>query len=146
LQGLGYLLHNAANLLKREFERTARPYGLTLLQWRVLGALSLDDGQTQTTLASRLEASPMSISDVLERLQGSGLLTREVDPSDSRAKLVSITEEGQRLVTEMRAIAADVYERAAQGIGERDREAMVRALTRMVSNLEEAGVTRKEDA
>lgn len=68
--GLGLLLNNAEQQLNREFERAARPHGLTLLQWRVLGALAAEDRQIQKSLATRLEASLMSISDVRERQQG----------------------------------------------------------------------------
>jgi DNA-binding MarR family transcriptional regulator len=137
VQTLGLMLHNAANLLKREFERVARPHGLTLLQWRVLGQLSRENGLTQTALGARLEASPMTISDVVERLEAAGLVTREVDRSDSRAKIVRITAAALPLVERMRAVAAEVYERALDGIDEADRAAMERALMRIASNLED---------
>ena len=143
MQSLGLLLHNAASLLKREFERVARPHGLTLLQWRVLGTLSREDGLTQTVLGARLEASPMTISDVVERLESAGFVAREVDPSDSRAKIVRITESAHPLVEKMRAVAAEVYERALDGIDEADRAAMKRALTQIASNLEDTK-TRKD--
>ena len=143
MQSLGLMLHNAASLLKREFERAVRPHGLTLLQWRVLGQLSREDGLTQTALGACLEASPMTISDVVERLEAAGLVAREVDPSDSRAKIVRITAPARTQVEEMRAVAAEVYERALDGIGEADRAAMERALTRIASNLEDTR-TRKD--
>ena len=140
------LLHTAAQHLKREFERAMRPHGLTLLQWRVLKVLSHADGQTQKTLGCELDTSPMSISDVLERLEAAGLVAREVDPEDSRAKRARITAAGQELLGEMRTIAAAVYERAAEGIDEADQEAMMRTLARMVSNLETLASEAKEKA
>jgi DNA-binding MarR family transcriptional regulator len=146
VQGLGLLLHNAANLLKREFERAARPHGLTLLQWRVLGELSRNEGLTQTALGGRLEASPMTISDVIERLEIAGFATREVDPSDSRAKLVAITTKARALVEEMRAVADEVYGKAVDGIDEADRAAMIRALTRIAANLEDTRIKAKDTA
>jgi DNA-binding MarR family transcriptional regulator len=146
VQGLGLLLHNAANLLKREFERAARPHGLTLLQWRVLGELSRNEGLTQTALGGRIEASPMTISDVIERLEIAGFATREVDPSDSRAKLVAITTKARALVEEMRAVADEVYGKAVDGIDEADRAAMIRALTRIAANLEDTRIKAKDTA
>ena len=80
----------------------------------------------------------MTISDVVERLEAAGLVAREVDPSDSRAKIVRITTPARELVEEMRSVAAGVYERALDGIDEADRAAMERALTRIASNLEDA--------
>jgi MarR family transcriptional regulator for hemolysin len=143
VQSIGLLIHNAASLLKREFERVARPHGLTLLQWRVLGQLSHEDGLTQTVLGTRLEVSPMTVSDVVERLEAAGLVVREVDPSDSRAKIVRITPAARVLADKMRVVAAEVYERALDGIDEADRAAMERALTRIASNLEDPK-TRKD--
>ncbi|MDP8920594.1 MAG: MarR family transcriptional regulator [Pseudomonadota bacterium] len=140
------MLHNAANLLKREFERAARPHGLTLLQWRVLGELSRNEGLTQTALGGRLEASPMTISDVIERLEIAGFATREVDPSDSRAKLVAITTKARALVEEMRGVADEVYGKAVDGIDEADRAAMIRALTRIAANLEDTRIKAKDTA
>ena len=143
--GLGLLLNNAAQQLKREFERAARPHGLTLLQWRVLRALAVEDGQTQKSLATQLEASPMSISDVLERLEATGHVTREVDPTDSRAKRASLTDEGRAIVREMRAIAVQVYDQAAAGINEADKQTMMRVLAQILANLDALGAQKKDE-
>ena len=136
MQSLGLMLHNAANLLKREFERAARPHGLTLLQWRVLGQLSREVGLTQIALGARLEVSPMTISDVIERLEKAGLVAREVDPLDSRAKIVRITDDALPIVERMRTVAAEVYAKALHGIDGADRATIERVLTRIASNLE----------
>jgi len=136
MQSLGYQLHGATRLLKREFERRARVQTLTLLQWRVLGKLAQDDGLTQTALAAKVEASPMTISDILDRLEGQGLVRREPDPSDSRAKLVWITEAAQPTVKVLRAIAEEVYAKALAGIPAADQEVLMRSLEKIVANLE----------
>jgi DNA-binding MarR family transcriptional regulator len=141
MQSLGLMLQDAANLLKREFERAAKPHQLTLLQWRVLGQLSRTDGLTQTALGGQLDASPMTISDVVERLEAAALVEREVDPSDSRAKLVRITPKARALVEQMRGVAAQVYDKALLGVDEADREAMARALSRIAANLDERRTT-----
>jgi MarR family transcriptional regulator for hemolysin len=147
LQSLGFLIHNAATQLRREFERAARPYGLTLMQWRVLAASSKDEGQSQSSIGTRLDASPMTVSDVLERMEAGGLVTRETDPADSRAKLVRTTDEGQRLLSEMRVIADRVYQDALAGIDDVERAALVRALTKISANLEgESGHAKEKIA
>jgi len=135
MQSLGMMLHDAARLLKREFERQARDHRLSLTQWRVLAQLAGCDGLTQTAIGTLVEASPMTVSDILERLEEMELVRRETDPSDSRAKLVWMTEAGDALVGEMREIAAGVYDRALQGISENDVAALTRALGQINSNL-----------
>ncbi len=142
--GLGTYINNIAHHLKREFERAARPYGLTLLQWRVLGALSSEEGITQKNLSAKLEVSPMSISDVLERLETADLIVRKVDSRDSRAKSVWVTAKGLELRESMRDVALDVYERAVAGIDTDDKQAMLRALKQMSANFEAMEEQAKE--
>ncbi len=116
MQSLGLLLNDSARLLKREFERELRQHGLTLLQWKVLAKLSDRDGMSQSALAALVEASPMTLSDIVERLECLGLVSRVPDPADSRAKLVSIEPKALEMVAKMRALADGVYDRALDGI------------------------------
>ena len=86
----------------------------------------------------------MTISDVVERLEAAGLVVRAVDPSDSRAKLVSITDKARLLVGQMRGVAAEVYRKALDGIDEADRAAMERALARIAVNLDDSKIKAKD--
>jgi MarR family transcriptional regulator for hemolysin len=144
LQSLGLLLHDAARLLKREFERESRQYGLTLLQWKVLAKLADGDGLSQATLAGLVEASPMTLSDIVERLESRGLVTRAPDPADSRAKLVSIEPAARVMVGRMRGVVTEVYDRALSGIASEDRAALTRALTRITENLADGQPVEQE--
>ncbi len=132
---LGLLIHDVARLLKGEFERRASGSRLTLQQWRVLAKLAKSDGMTQRALGLAVEASPMTVSDVLDRLEKEGLVRREADPADSRAKLVWITPEADPIVAEMRRVADEVYDAAMAGLGASDRRAVINGLERIAANL-----------
>lgn len=132
---LGVQFHDIARLLKGEFERQVRETRLTLLQWRTLGALSRKTGQTQRSLADRLEVSPMTMSGIVERLEAMGYVSRDTDPADKRAKRVSITEDGQAMARTMRPVAEAVYARALSGLTEADQAVLVSLLRRIVDNL-----------
>ncbi|MBT9382438.1 MarR family transcriptional regulator [Pseudooceanicola sp. CBS1P-1] len=132
---IGLLTQEAAGLLKRAFEREARPYRLTLLQWRILGALGERDGQTQTELGQELRTGAMTISDVVERLEGMALVRREVDPGDSRAKRVHLTEKGAALRRRMRDKAERVYGQALDGLTPAEIAATEEVLRRISDNL-----------
>ncbi len=137
MKRIGLLLHESATLMKREFERVARPHKLTLTQWRVLAQLHREGDLRQTELGSSLNVSPMTISDVAERLELAGLLLRESDPDDSRAKRLALTDAGIATVVKMRGIADEVFARALDGIPDADVEALTRALSRITENLED---------
>lgn len=145
MQSLGLMLHDAARLMKSEFERRAKGHRLSLMQWRTLGALARSDGMSQVALAARVEASPMTMSDIIDRLEGDGLVSRETDPSDGRAKLVRITQAAQPIVEEMRGIATEVYATALAGIAPEDLDGLTRALQQIVTNLEANTAEKKEN-
>lgn len=145
MQSLGLMLHDAARLIKSEFERRARGHRLSLMQWRTLGALNQNDGMSQVALAARVEASQMTMSDIIDRLESEGLVRRESDPADGRAKLVWITKAARPVVEEMRSIATEVYAAALAGINPEDLDGLTRSLQQIVTNLETDDTEQKED-
>nr|WP_323781296.1 MarR family transcriptional regulator [Amylibacter sp.] len=139
------MLHDAARLIKSEFERRARGHRLSLMQWRTLGALNQTDGLSQVTLAAKVEASQMTMSDIIDRLESEGLVRRESDPADKRAKLVWITQAARPVVEEMRSIATEVYAAALAGIAPEDLDGLTNSLQQIVTNLETDDTEQKED-
>src|SRR3546814_12012237 len=61
---LGFLLHDAARLLRKRFEQKARAHGsnLTRAQWSVLAHLSRQEGVNQTPLADTLAVEPLTVA------------------------------------------------------------------------------------
>jgi MarR family transcriptional regulator, transcriptional regulator for hemolysin len=132
---VGYLIHEVAKLLKRRFEEEAKAQGITLPQWRALAQIALHQNITQRALADSIDADPMTISGILDRLEKRGLLTRFPDPSDSRAKLARLTPEGDRLFAMAKEKGLAMYETAVQGLSEQERETLQSALCKMRDNL-----------
>lgn len=129
------LIHETAALMRRRFEQAARPEGLTLMQWRTLGFLSRNGPQKQVALVEALEASPMTVSDLAERMETAGLVTRLPDPSDGRAKVLALTGAGEAKVAAMKAIADEVFADALGGVSDETLAALTRGLGRIKDNL-----------
>jgi len=143
---LGYLVHEVARLMKRRFDEQARHHELTLPQWRTLGQIAISDRATQSTLAAAIDASPMTVSGILDRLEKRGLVARTTDPDDSRAKLATLTPEGEALYQKARAIGLSMYEAALDGVSPADRAIVIASLTRMRDNLLGQMADQKEPA
>ena len=79
------------------------------------------------------------------RLDTLGLVRRETDPGDSRAKLAFITEAARPIVDEMKRIATEVYDKALAGIDGGDRETLMKALCRIAANLDAGSTAQKEE-
>lgn len=137
-KGVGLLLHEASALVRREFERAAGPEGLTLTQWRVMAQLSHHpEGMRQAALGKAINASPMTVSDVAERLESAGFVRRCTDPADSRAKLVRATPEGAVLMVRMRETASGILDRALDGLDRDERDKLADLLGQIIENLQD---------
>lgn len=134
---LGYLVLEVAKLMKRRFEDYAKEHGVTLAQWRALAQLERQGSEpiTQRALAGCIDADPMTVSGILDRLEKRGLIERYPDPSDSRAKLARLLPAGVELVHTARQVGMSMYEAATQGLSPQERDAVTTALGKMRENL-----------
>jgi len=71
---------------------------ITLPQYRMLAVLDADDRQNVRDLAARLGVERSTATRMCNRLVGAGLIERGEDPSDRRAVVISLTEDGREVV------------------------------------------------
>ncbi len=103
-------------------------HGLTMWGYAVLGALADSPVRTQAALAEAIGADKTRIISTLDKLQAAGHITRDQDPDDRRARLLSITQEGDRV---RRAAQVDIQageDRRLAALPEPDRAAFLRAV------------------
>jgi MarR family transcriptional regulator for hemolysin len=136
-QTTAFLVVDVARLIRQRFERAvaAEGLGLTAGEARTLLHASCEEGIRQTLLAERMHVEPMTLTGFLDRLEVRGLIAREVDPDDRRAKRIRITTTAVPTVERVRALAASVREGATEGLKAEEVEALRRALLLMRNNL-----------
>ena len=106
---LPYLINRVGSALVVDFGRsTLTPHRLSIAMWRVLAALSSNDGQRQIDLAAMTSIDVSTLSRVVSRLVRMGLVTRTRSATNSREVVVRLSGKGAGLVARMipRAIAA----------------------------------------
>ena len=138
---IGFLLHDAARLMRRDFERRTRAVGLTRAQWQTLFHLHRNEGCNQVTLADLLEVEPITLARVIDRLEASGLVERRADPDDRRARLLFLGERAHPLLEELKALGAQTRETALAGLSEDERNQLWTLLSRMRANLSDRDAT-----
>jgi DNA-binding MarR family transcriptional regulator len=69
-------------------------------------------------LAQAAGIRPQSMMKAIHELEEMGLVSRETDPSDSRAKLIHFTAAGQELISELSISTRRVWQDYAQNLGE----------------------------
>lgn len=131
----GFLLHDAARLMRKRFEARASAYGLSAAQWRLLVRLVKDEGVAQARLAELLEIEPISVSRLLDRMEEGGWVERRQDAKDRRVRIVFPTVKSRDAFAEVRGMAGEVYEEALAGLSPETRKATIQGLTAIVSNL-----------
>lgn len=132
---LGFLLHDAARLLRKRFEARGQEYGLSSAQWRVLVFLIKGDITAQARLAELLEIEPISVSRLIDRMEEGGWVERRPDPNDRRVRQVFPSRKARAVFEEVKGMATDVYEQAFAGMTKAERDALIAALQRICDNL-----------
>ncbi len=131
----GFLLHDVARLLRRNFNRRVQALGLTQAQCRVLLHLSRNEGIQQVALADILDVQPITLARLLDKLEAAGLVERQRDPKDRRAFCLYLTTSADAFLAQIWELAADTRAVAIAGLGERQLAAFFGTLQVMKDNL-----------
>lgn len=134
IPSLGFLLFDAARLMRKRFDRLSVGSGLTRAQFQLLMKVSKSEGINQAALADLLDMEPISVCRTIDRMEAGGLLTRRPDPKDRRAHLIFMTDAAQPALDKMQAIAADIYDEVMQDFTDADRSTLIALLTRLHAN------------
>lgn len=85
---------------KRELE-TIKKTGLTTAQFGVLEALYNKGDLRICELIDKILTTSGNITVVIKNLEKDGLIKREQDPKDKRSCIISITEEGKKIIEDI---------------------------------------------
>ncbi|MCW2707533.1 MAG: MarR family transcriptional regulator [Frankiales bacterium] len=88
----------AQQIFQARVDEVLRPFGLTFARYELLMLLHFSSrGSMPLKKASeRLQVHPTSITNAVDRLEAAGLVTRSPHPTDGRATLIAVTDEGRR--------------------------------------------------
>lgn len=84
------------------------------------------------SLAQAAGIRPQSMMKAIHELEEMGLVSREIDPSDSRAKLIHFTASGRELITELSISTRRVWQDYAQHLGEPALQQVISSLQRLL--------------
>jgi DNA-binding MarR family transcriptional regulator len=114
----GFLVTDVARLIRAEMDRRISEAGLgvTAAEGRTLSHAARAGVVRQNVLAERMGVEAMTLSATLDRLEAQGLIERQPDPTDRRAKLVHVTEKAGDMLERMAPISAALRTDASLGI------------------------------
>jgi DNA-binding MarR family transcriptional regulator len=111
---------------------------LPFAQARLLAAIE-DQGTARISDLAELDhCSQPTMTTQVRKLEDAGLVSRATDPSDARAVLISITETGVAMLTQIRVARSAVIDSYLNRLAEEDRQTLADAVRVMRSLLEDA--------
>jgi DNA-binding MarR family transcriptional regulator len=132
------LLFKAARLLdERALELVSRSSGRRLRRSHTSLLPHIDlEGTRITDLAERLGVTKQAVSQLVDELEAIGVLAREADPDDARARRVVFTRLGREGLLEGLALLRDMEDELARSIGDESMAGLRRALIAILTTLE----------
>ena len=116
-------------------------HGLHVGQEMVLLELWQEDGLRGGELAVRLGVEPPTVTKMLRRLEGCGLVERNQDPADARSFRVHLTEKGRGLEEPVARCWTQAEQTALAGLSPGERRTFRKLLVRVRSNLDAGSST-----
>lgn len=106
-------------------ETKAAGLELTSVQFAVLAALAENDGVDQATVAGLIAYDRPTTGSVLDRLESRGLIRRETNPNDRRARLVWITEDGKEVLGRALPVVRNLQQSILTGLSKEEQETFI---------------------
>jgi DNA-binding MarR family transcriptional regulator len=131
----GFLLHDIARLMRKNFNRRVQSLGLTQAQYRVILHLSRCEGIQQVALAEILEIQPITLARLLDKLEAGNMIERRRDPSDRRAFCLYLTASAYPLLETILQLAAQTRRDAIGELSSKELAAFSTTLKTLKENL-----------
>ena len=133
---MGFVVNMTAKAFQRSFDIELRKNaGVSLSQWRVVGALVMQPGLTQKEIADKVGIEGATLVPILDRMEKEGLLKRKPDSSDRRVNRIYLTQKADSLWESMVECALRIRKSSAKNISESDIQTTLETLRKISQNL-----------
>ncbi len=140
---LPYLINRIGAAFVAGYEQDLAQHGVSIAMWRVLAGLSTSGKQRQIDVAEITSIDVSTISRLITRLVGLGLVTRTRSDTNNREVSVELSPKGRALVNRLIPRARELEAEAVVGISAADlaitRETLRRMYHNMAAGIEDAG-------
>ena len=133
---VGFIVNNTAKSFQRSLDiELRRNAGVTLSQWRVVGALVLQPGLTQKEIADKMGIEGATLVPVIDKMEKDGLLKRKPDLTDRRPKRIYLTSKADSLWESMTECALKIRRSSTKNISDDDIKITLDTLRKISKNL-----------
>jgi len=136
---MGFLLSRATWAMNNFVNRMLKESGLadiSVAYFAVLQALWDEDGLNISDLGARAHLEKSTMTSLIDRMEGAGLLRREDHPTDRRAYKICLTARGKELEEKLDQVVSRVYKHLTRGILEKDLQKSIEVCRGLIKNAE----------
>jgi DNA-binding MarR family transcriptional regulator len=129
--------------LERAFSRWAQTLidcGSTPTQMRLLGVLHCKGPQTMSILGDLLGVTARQVTNLVDALEGDGLVRRAAHPTDRRATIIEATEQGADSAKQFWRPFHEKLAGLFRELPERDQHELLRLMEVLLGALREKGI------
>jgi len=134
----GFLISKIKQISGRIFNRKLKKYDINdvnTAQGRIIFSLWQKDSIAITELARQTALGKTTLTSMLDRLEQSGHIVRNVDEKDKRTVLVSLTEKSKLLEDRYEAVSKEMTSLFYAGLSEKQIDEFENTLEHILSNL-----------
>lgn len=133
---MGFVVNTAAKAFQRSFDIELRKNaGVSLSQWRVVGALVIQPGLTQKEIADKVGIEGATLVPIIDKMEKEGLLKRKPDSDDRRVNRIYLTQKADSLWEAMIECALRIRKSSLKNISESDIQTTLETLRKISKNL-----------
>ena len=129
------LLAQFSQMYRTEIDTAMESVGMFRGQALLLCTLVKRDGMSQTEIAEQLSVQGATITNMLQRMEESGLVVRHRDADDNRLVRVFITKEGKEKESAITQQLSEFEETVLHGISQKDRVTLQQLIWQMIENI-----------
>lgn len=135
----GYLISRIKQAGTRIFDRMLAASGIDEFngaQGRILYVLWQCEDISISSLSAKTSLANTTLTSMLDRMEGAGLIIRKPDPADRRSRLIALTEKAKALRQEYEQVSERMNECYYTGFTEEEIRQFEAYLQRVLTNLE----------
>jgi DNA-binding MarR family transcriptional regulator len=132
---LSYLLRSVTMKYRHYAYRVLGKDRWGVSQDLIIYHLAQQKGLNQKDLVEKLNITPASVSNLVNRMESEGLLVKVQDEKDGRKFSLSLTEKGQSFVSQVIGSWLKIQEEITEGFTNEEQATFLRLLKRVEQNL-----------
>jgi DNA-binding MarR family transcriptional regulator len=142
LEGLqdlpGYLFRRLHQTAVAKFSIEVDQFGITPVQWAILFAVHKTPGLDQSMLSREIALDAATVGGVINRLESRQLIQREVSAQDRRLKILYLTNEGRKLLSQALPIVLDMQKWLLSPLTPKEQVQFTQWMLKLINRQEES--------